>query len=122
MAVSISLDPPNGYGVCLEDDGYYWFLYPYFERVSAVTGQMVDLYGDAVFTSGDLTAPLRALEGASTAAGVWGEDQNVRLGWRGEQQIFDKVSKKRLRGLLGELIALVTAAKETGAKVVCVGD
>jgi hypothetical protein len=122
MAVSVSLDPSSDSGVCLEDDGYYWFLYPYFERVSAVTGQMVDPYGDAVFTTDDLTTLMRELEGASAEAGVWGEDRDVRVGWRGEQQVFEKVSKDRLRGLIGELIAIVTAARETSARVVCVGD
>lgn len=37
-----------------EDDGYYWFLFKYFEDLAKQTGQMVDLYDDAFFYGDNL--------------------------------------------------------------------
>ncbi len=41
----------------LEDDGYYWFLWPLFEKLHQSTGELIDLYGGAVF-SGEKLADL----------------------------------------------------------------
>src|SRR5205807_406471 len=45
----------------LEDDGYYWFLHPLFERLRGETEQYIDLYGDASFMDGALLALERSL-------------------------------------------------------------
>jgi hypothetical protein len=58
MAVSMTLSksvapgrpPDQEPSVCFEDDGYYWFLYPFFERLAARTRQFIDPYGDAEFS------------------------------------------------------------------------
>src|SRR5437879_580930 len=42
--------------LCLNDDGYYWFLHPLFEQLRAETGQYIDLYGGASFDDGGLIA------------------------------------------------------------------
>ena len=42
--------------LALEDDGYYWFLYPLFEKLAERTRQMIDLYGDAEFQGPSLDA------------------------------------------------------------------
>src|SRR5829696_9132664 len=39
-----------------EDGGYYWFLYPFFDRLARETGQFIDLYGVAEFRGDDLDA------------------------------------------------------------------
>jgi len=122
VAVSISLDPSSGSGLCLEDDGCYWFLYHYLERASQQTGRMVDPYGDAAFSPIHLDALLTALEATATDAERWTEDRAVRVGWRGTQEVFDKVSKQRLTDLIGEFIYLVEMAKLPGAKIICIGN
>src|SRR4051812_32375630 len=46
------------------DDGYYWFLHPLFEELRVVTGEYIDLYGDAAFIGPDLDALERMLSAA----------------------------------------------------------
>src|SRR5437016_922895 len=95
MAVSIHLSRTGqtddaGYSksVGFEDDGYYWFLYPFLEKVSKQTGQFVDPYGDAVFEAEHLPYLLASLEEAVASAEYQPEEWDVRLGWRGENQVY----------------------------------
>jgi hypothetical protein len=37
-----------------EDNGYYWFLYDFFEDLAKQSGQMIDLYDGAFFRGGNL--------------------------------------------------------------------
>ena len=48
---------PESYDDCFlqfEDDGYYWFLFPFFENLAKKTSQMIDLYNDAFFNGENL--------------------------------------------------------------------
>ena len=49
-----------GPGLSFKDDGYYWFLHPWFERLREQSGKAIDLYGDALLTRDDYPG-LRAL-------------------------------------------------------------
>ncbi len=40
---------PSDWRFALEDDGYYWFLWPLIEKLHQLTGEMIDLYGGAEF-------------------------------------------------------------------------
>jgi hypothetical protein len=63
LVTTINKTIPNFYSVetlQLNDDGYYWFLYPLFEQVYAQTGKRIDLHGRAEFT----TAQLAVLQAA----------------------------------------------------------
>lgn len=37
-------------GISFDDDGYYWFMHPWFEMLAGQTGKYIDLYGGAEFT------------------------------------------------------------------------
>ena len=60
---------PDEPSLGLEDDGYYWFLHPLFERLAGETGQYIDLYGDALFAGPDLLALSRMLSEARRLVG-----------------------------------------------------
>ena len=57
---------PNEPYLGFDDDGYYWFLYPLFEKLFTETGQFIDLYGYALFAGADLQALSRMLDEART--------------------------------------------------------
>ena len=129
MAVDVGIsrsgpvdDVDYSQGVSYKDDGYYWFLYPLFERVFKQTGQMVDLYGDAVFEAEHLPHLLVALNEAASLVERQPEEWDVRIGWRGGDPVYCKISKVGLRGLLAGFIALVNSAIRTEKNVVCFGD
>jgi len=109
-------------GVCFDDDGYYWSLYPFFERVWKQSGQMIDLYGNAVFQPEQLPDLLAILEEAATSAAQKPEEWDVLVGCRGEEKIYCKVSKSRLQQILGDFIVLVKLAMVEGKNVVGFGD
>ncbi|MBI1346444.1 hypothetical protein GC163_09150 [bacterium] len=129
MAVSIGLSHTDNVrnadytsGVYLEDDGYYWFLYPYFQDVWEHTGQMIDLYDDAVFGGNEQPVLLALLERAAAEASQQPDEWNVRIGWRGDDAIVSKVTKPELQALLTRLIDLVTEAQASQCAFVCFGD
>ena len=128
MAVSLGLsrsgpvEADYSDGVCFEDDGYYWFLYPFFEEACKQTGQMIDPYGDAIFEPVHLPALLAVLEEAARSAEQQPEEWDVRLGWRGGQEVYCKVSKRKVQGMLTDFIALVKGAMAAGKNVVGYGD
>ncbi|MCC2668367.1 MAG: hypothetical protein K0Q72_838 [Armatimonadetes bacterium] len=129
MAVSIGLsrvettdDAGCSAGVFLDDDGYYWFLYPFFERVEKQTGQMVDLYGNAVFAAEQLPLLLAALDAAVASTEQQAGEWAVLVGWRDGDPLYCTVSKDRLQGILANFITLVKLALATGRDVVAFGD
>lgn len=109
-------------GVAFDDDGYYWHLYPYFEEVVKQTGQMVDLYGDAIFDVKHLPDLLATLKRAAASVRKRPKEWKVRIGWRGQDEVFEKVTKVTMQRMLRDFIALVKLAIETKRKVVCFGD
>ncbi|MEQ8637148.1 hypothetical protein [Gimesia maris] len=109
-------------GVYLEDDGYYWFLFPFFQDVWEQTGQMIDLYDNAVFSAIELSVLLAILERASAEAREQPDKWEVCIGWRGDDAIMSTVTKPELLALLTKLIDLVTEAQSSQCAVVCFGD
>ena len=129
MAVSLGIsrigpkdDTDYSDGICFEDDGDYWFLYPFFERVYKQTDQMIDPYGDAVFEPAHLPDLLAVLEEAARLAQQQPAEWDLRLGWRGEEQVYCKVSKSKVLSMLTDFIALVKRAMKSGYNVVGYGD
>jgi hypothetical protein len=109
----------------LDDDGYYWFLFPLFEDLAKQTGQWIDLYGGAAFAGPTLDDLARTL----TAAGVLVEKQppvwevviGVRMGPVPEE-VRCAVDKQQIRALLDKLEAAVHKAKAAGTYVTFMGD
>jgi len=62
--------------IVLNNDGYCWFIHPFFERLRDQCGKYVDLYGDALFTRDDyprlrtLLAEARAVARPSPQPGM----------------------------------------------------
>jgi len=61
MAIKITSFLPQEEGahivkepLSLQDNGVYWYLYPYFLNLFKRTGEMIDLYGIARFTGNTL--------------------------------------------------------------------
>ncbi|WP_417387920.1 hypothetical protein [Gimesia sp.] len=129
MAVAIGLSRTDDVhnadytsGIYLEDDGYYWFLFPFFQDVYEQTGQMIDLYDNAVFSANDQPVLLAILERASAEAREKPAEWNVCIGWRGDNAVMSKVTKPELQTLLTKLIDLITQAQSRQCAVVCFGD
>jgi hypothetical protein len=108
----------------LDDDGSFWFLYPFFQKVSQTTGQTIDLYGDASFGGDQL--------GALTAALA---EANRELQQRPERWVFrEAVDEKRgvnvkeyavradVVATLKRLVRLVDEANAGLAQLEFVGD
>jgi len=119
--------PPSGMfpGIALDDDGYYWFLHPLFERLAAETGQYIDLYGNASFFGADLCALERMLKTARELVWSQPETWEVHTGTQirpVHQEVFKPVERARMIQLLDTWDDAVRAAKEHERPIVCFGD
>jgi hypothetical protein len=108
--------------VVLEDDGYYWFLHPFFVDLAEATGEHVDLQGDAVFSAVTFDAFEGALVDARDA--VLGEDPkwDVRIGtsWSPVRaELRSTVLRDGLLTIVEALGNLISEARRTGADIVC---
>lgn len=108
--------------IYLEDDGYYWFLYPFFQDVWEHTGQMIDLYGVAVFGVNEQQVLLETLERAATVARKQPDEWDVCIGWHGKDAIISKVIKTDLQALLTKIIDIITEAQASQFAIVFFGD
>ncbi len=116
--------------VDLDDDGYYWFLYPLFERLASETGQMVDLYDGATFAGPSLVAFRRVVADARRLIAPMPEQWDVQTGMDigsyaqpiPPTPVYATVRKDRFLGLLRRLDELLDEAVRLGGRVVCLGD
>lgn len=111
--------------LCLNDDGYYWFLHPLFERLHAETGQYIDLYGDASFAGERLAALERTLAEARRLVEARPETWSVHVGtevrpWH--RELYRPVEREAMLELLDRWAAVVARARQLGRPVVCFGD
>ena len=109
----------------LDDDGYYWFLHPFFERLAADTGQYIDLYDHASFSEQDVVALEQML--LTVRAHVESQPQTweVSIGTQVTpdiKEVYETVQRKQLLKLITRFQQVVTRAKELGRPVVCLGD
>jgi hypothetical protein len=109
----------------LEDDGYYWFLHPLFERLQAETGQYIDLYGNASFVGKDLDALARVIEEANDLVEAKGESWDVHVGTQllpSRKELYRAVQKGKFLQVLEQLEDIIARAQELKRPVVCFGD
>ena len=114
----------------LEDDGYYWFLFPHFEDLANETGQMIDLYNGAVFESATLAAFRAMIERAKGAVRTMPDCWNVQTGSeigsylepKEPTPVFSAVEKGALIQLLDRFAELVDTAISTKGRIRCLGD
>ncbi len=111
--------------LCLDDDGYYWFLYPYIERLRAVTGQYIDLYDHASFSEQDVVALEQMLLTVRAHVESQPHTWEVSIGTQVTpdiKEVYETVQRKQFLKLITRFQQVVTRAKELGRPVVCLGD
>lgn len=132
IGIGNSWDDPtlfkDGISLTFESDGYYWFLYRYFESANLdTTHELIDLYGGAEIDGYELD---RLEEELITALNdiQWREENwEVLTGWNGEEknkkaEIRRVVSKVEMKSLINKLLSLVSNAKSSNQKLICLGD
>jgi hypothetical protein len=112
----------------LDNDGYYWFLHSWFERVRKATGLYVDLYGDAEFHRAKGMDVLRvALGDAMTSAQQLRAKSDIRVQIGGQskaagQAVYGAVERQQLIQLIASLQALIDEAMANNVSIYCEGD
>lgn len=110
----------------LDDDGYYWFLWPLFQELFEETGQFIDLYGNACFESENLARLGQILERAQILVNTQPETWSVSVGIQTHQshshEVFQQVSKTHFLKLLNQWQSLLRLAEQSGQGIVAFGD
>jgi hypothetical protein len=109
----------------LDNDGYYVFLHPLFERLREETGEYIDLYGDASFLGASLAALERMVADAETLVMAQPTTWQVHAGTQTSpehKEVYAEVHQDRFLTLLKKWKQIMARARETGMPVVCFGD
>lgn len=114
-------------GCSLEDNGAFWFLYPYFEALAESTGQWIDLYETAQFHGNELSKLLETLRTVVGDVRDQPESWEVLTRWtekdgRRDKETYDTVQRRELEQLLQNLIAMAEQAKRLGQGLIFYGD
>jgi hypothetical protein len=104
--------------VTLEDDGYFWFLYPLFEELWRETGKWIDLYEAPVFVGPELKALQTTLATARRLIRQQPDQWEVLIG--GAR--CSTVEKKQFLSLLRKIGRIATRAIRTNRCVTFFGD
>lgn len=114
--------------VLLESNGYYWFLYRYFESANLERhkGELIDLYDGGVIEGYQLHRLQCELELACEDVQLKPQSWPVLIGWEGETasietELWSTVEKDEMLKVITSLLALVRGASES-LKLVCDGD
>jgi hypothetical protein len=114
--------------VILDSDGYYWFLYRYFESANLERhkGELIDLYGGGVIEGYQLHRLQCELEQALEDVERKPQSWTVLVGWKGdtvslETEEWQAVERNKMIDLVSALLALVGATSDS-LKLVCDGD
>jgi hypothetical protein len=114
-----------GLAISFNDDGYYWFLHPLFERLRDESGKYVDLYGDARFTRDDYPRLRRLLDEADGMARRQPKAWEVHVGTQLQpmrKEIYRTVERDNLIEIISTLRKMVDVADELGGVLECIGD
>jgi hypothetical protein len=112
----------------LESDGYYWFLYRYFESANLDRRhELVDLYGGTSIGGYQLDRLEDELRTALLDVQARPESWPVLVGWSSasisrETEDLRVIEKGKLVALINQLLAVVARAREARLQLVYVGD
>lgn len=112
----------------LESDGYYWFLYRYFESANLDRRhELIDLYGGAEISGYQLDRLEDELQTALLDIQARPASWPVLVGWSSTticRETEDKrvIDKDRLVALIESMLALIRRAREERLALVYVGD
>lgn len=112
-----------------EDDGYFWFLYLFFEELTKHTDQVIYLSEDAFFKGKDLDLFSRIVkqvgEEIKQKPDVWEEFIGTIIYKRERkkpEKIYSTVVKKELESILKRLERTVNKAKKQNIGIFFFGD
>jgi hypothetical protein len=112
----------------LESDGYYWFLYRYFESANLDhEHELIDLYGGGEIEGYQLDRLEDELRTALLDVTARPKTWKVLVGWQSEAKGRDTedwrtVEKDKVVALIEQLLGLIRRARESRLKLVCLGD
>jgi hypothetical protein len=112
----------------MDDDGYYWHLYPYFESAKLPCDhELIDLYGDNEIHGYELDRLRSKLVVARKDLSWRSDSWEVVTGWSDdhlapESEIRKKVDKQRLAETIDRLISLIDHCRDKGLKLCVFGD
>ena len=113
----------------LEDDGYYWFLYRYFEgaNLTAHKGELIDLYGGDVIEGYQLYRLQTELEEALRVTRLMPDRWKVLVGWESEDcskgnERWKEVDRVEMASLIERLLRMISKANSADLKFVSSGD
>ncbi|TCJ11624.1 hypothetical protein EZJ19_15240 [Parasulfuritortus cantonensis] len=112
----------------LQSDGYYWFLYRYFESANIDRRhELIDLYGGAEISGYQLERLEDELHMALLDIQARPASWPVLVGWSSTticRETEDKrvIEKGKLVALIENLLGLIKRAREEKLKLVYVGD
>jgi hypothetical protein len=109
----------------LDNDGYYWFLHPHFEKLRSETGQYIDLYGDVAFVGANLDALERMLTDARRMVESQPTSWKVHTGTQTapvRREIHQPVERAEFLRLFDVWQQVIDRARQTGRPVVFFGD
>ena len=109
----------------LNDDGYYWFLYPTFIEIEENTGQMIDLYGDTLFDASKLPLLRESIKSVEDTLREKTDQWQVSVGHQLQPEIkemWEEISKSKLIELLRRFVEIIDFAVANNEHIVCIGD
>jgi hypothetical protein len=130
LAVTCNKIRPNHYRekltIYFDNDGYYWFLHPFFEELYQKTGIMIDLYDRICFE----TEHLPMLKEAVQKALVLIEQQPlawwaVYIGTQAKptrQEIWKQVNKQKFLSDLNQFKEMINYALSNDEYIIGLGD
>ncbi|MEX2306735.1 MAG: hypothetical protein WD738_04045 [Pirellulales bacterium] len=111
-----------------QSDGYYWYLYPYFESAKLPSKhELIDLYGDNEISGYELDRLENRLQDAKMDMQWRAESWLVTIGWSGST-ISRKTAEQRMDhketmlALIDRVLDVIAYAKSNELKLCVVGD
>ena len=109
-------------GVSLEENGYYWYMYSFFNDLKAETGQMIGLYNDSYFCGEDLEGLQRKIHDIQKSIGNKTDEWRVEIGKEKRKPLYNLVEKEEFKSLLEKLLRVIERAKTKNKYLAFIGD
>jgi hypothetical protein len=118
---------PQDRSVSLGADGYYWFLYRYFEGANLDRrSELINLYDDSEIDGYQLHRLEVELESAAENVRSKPDRWGVLTGWNARpalaNEIWREVERDEMTRLIQKLLWLVEFARDRNLKLICSGD